>query len=96
MQEICQSGSEGGAKRTFVPTPISAQGFNPGNGPSVAKMLRLRAKDAADGFGLPGAESTTLDLAWWPRNRTSPDTTVACHQDLPLVTTNTGRDIDVY
>jgi hypothetical protein len=31
MQEICQSGSEGGAKRTFVPTPISAQGFNPGN-----------------------------------------------------------------
>src|SRR6266849_10090487 len=22
MQEICQSGSEGGAKRTFVPTPI--------------------------------------------------------------------------
>jgi hypothetical protein len=31
MQEICQSGSEGGAKHTFVPTPISAQGFNPGN-----------------------------------------------------------------
>jgi hypothetical protein len=26
MQEICQSGSEGGAKFTFVPTPISAQG----------------------------------------------------------------------
>ena len=25
MQEICQSGSEGGAKRTFVPTPILAQ-----------------------------------------------------------------------
>jgi hypothetical protein len=25
MQEICQSGSEGGAKFTFVPTPISAQ-----------------------------------------------------------------------
>jgi hypothetical protein len=25
MQEICQSGSEGGAKLTFVPTPISAQ-----------------------------------------------------------------------
>src|SRR6266436_6616677 len=23
MQEICQSGSEGGAKRTFVPTPIN-------------------------------------------------------------------------
>ena len=22
MQEICQSGSEGGAKPTFVPTPI--------------------------------------------------------------------------
>jgi hypothetical protein len=30
MHEICQSGSEGGAKTTFVPTPISAQGFNPG------------------------------------------------------------------
>jgi hypothetical protein len=26
MQEICQSGSEGGAKLTFVPTPILAQG----------------------------------------------------------------------
>src|SRR5882724_2901149 len=25
MQEICQSGSEGGAKHTFVPTPIIAQ-----------------------------------------------------------------------
>src|SRR4029077_8068539 len=25
MQEICQSGSEGGAKHSFVPTPISAQ-----------------------------------------------------------------------
>jgi hypothetical protein len=25
MQEICQSGSEGGAKLIFVPTPISAQ-----------------------------------------------------------------------
>ena len=25
MQEICQSGSEGGANLTFVPTPISAQ-----------------------------------------------------------------------
>jgi len=24
MQEICQSGSEGGAKPTFVPTPILA------------------------------------------------------------------------
>ncbi len=27
MQEICQSGSEGGAKLTFVPTPILAQGY---------------------------------------------------------------------
>src|ERR1700736_6427187 len=32
MQEICQSGSEGGAKLSFIPTPISAQGFNPGKG----------------------------------------------------------------
>ena len=29
MQEICQSGSEGGAKPTFVPTPIT-----PGKNPS--------------------------------------------------------------
>jgi hypothetical protein len=28
MQEICQSGSEGGAKLTFVPTPISAQALD--------------------------------------------------------------------
>src|ERR1700720_4696150 len=27
MQEICQSGSEGGAKTKFVPTPIIAQGL---------------------------------------------------------------------
>src|SRR6266446_3562438 len=27
MQEICQSGSEGGAKFTFVPTPIPARHF---------------------------------------------------------------------
>jgi len=27
MQEICQSGSEGGAKLTFVPTPIIAPGW---------------------------------------------------------------------
>jgi len=36
MQEICQSGSEGGAKLIFVPTPISAQepaGFEGGFGP---------------------------------------------------------------
>ena len=30
MQEICQSGSEGGAKRTFVPTPIREQWTRPG------------------------------------------------------------------
>ena len=40
MQEICQSGSEGGAKRTFVPTPILAQGEalrNPGLDPKNAR-----------------------------------------------------------
>jgi len=26
MQEICQSGSEGGAKHIFVPTPIGDEG----------------------------------------------------------------------
>ena len=30
MHEICLSGSEGGAKPTFVPTPISARRFNAG------------------------------------------------------------------
>ena len=30
MQEICQSGSEGGAKHTFVPTPIDAESPRPG------------------------------------------------------------------
>jgi hypothetical protein len=30
MREIRQSGSEGGAKLTFVPTPISAQAFSLG------------------------------------------------------------------
>ena len=29
MQEICQSGSEGGAKRTFVPTPIREKWTRP-------------------------------------------------------------------
>ena len=30
MQEICQSGSEGGAKTKFVPTPISDQAWYSG------------------------------------------------------------------
>jgi hypothetical protein len=30
MQEICQSGSEGGAKSYFVPTPIDGERFRPG------------------------------------------------------------------
>ena len=30
MREICQSGSEGGAKRTFVPTPIREKWTRPG------------------------------------------------------------------
>jgi hypothetical protein len=30
MQEICQSGSEGGAKSYFVPTPIDAESPRPG------------------------------------------------------------------
>ena len=29
MQEICQAGSEGGAKPTFVPTPIATQKCRP-------------------------------------------------------------------
>jgi hypothetical protein len=44
MQEICQSGSEGGAKDSFVPTPISAQGFNPGKHPRKA-FRPERARD---------------------------------------------------
>ena len=30
MQEICQSGSEGGAKSYFVPTPIEGERLRPG------------------------------------------------------------------
>ena len=39
MQEICQSGSEGGAKRTFVPTPILAQGG--GKAPRTQKITSI-------------------------------------------------------
>jgi hypothetical protein len=49
MQEICQSGSEGGAKRTFVPTPISAQSFNlgtdhPGEAPRKGRQIERTTK----------------------------------------------------
>jgi hypothetical protein len=40
MPEICLSGSEGGAKHAFVPTPISAQGFNPGKRPPGRRALK--------------------------------------------------------
>jgi hypothetical protein len=44
MQEICQSGSEGGAKHIFVPTPIlEVQGFNLGN---ISKAIRPEAEGA--------------------------------------------------
>src|SRR6202035_3700106 len=39
MQEICQSGSEGGAKTKFVPTPILAQGL-----PWVSQNKRFALK----------------------------------------------------
>src|ERR1700747_2771189 len=42
MQEICQSGSEGGAKLTFVPTPILAQALA-----WVALFLRASAVRAS-------------------------------------------------
>ena len=38
MQEICQSGSEGGAKLTFVPTPIKVH-LNIAGHQELAKML---------------------------------------------------------
>jgi hypothetical protein len=54
MQEICQSGSEGGAKRTFVPTPILAQGcaaltaaLHPGLSYSAASRLKARISRAS-------------------------------------------------
>jgi hypothetical protein len=40
MHEICLSGSEGGAKPTFVPTPILAWGVNPGNRPPGRRALK--------------------------------------------------------
>jgi hypothetical protein len=58
MQEICQSGSEGGAKLSFVPTPISAQGFNPVStlGSLSLKRRALKLKGRKEG------------LAWRSRN----------------------------
>src|SRR6202035_4588178 len=44
MQEICQSGSEGGAKTKFVPTPISAWGFNSRNHPPRRRVLKLKGR----------------------------------------------------
>jgi len=46
MQEICQSGSEGGAKLTFVPTPILAQALA-----WVALFLRASPVRASDNAG---------------------------------------------
>jgi len=45
MQEICQSGSEGGAKLTFVPTPILAQGGG------LAEPLGISSKKARSSEG---------------------------------------------
>ena len=42
MQEICQSGSEGGAKLTFVPTPI----LNGGEPPRLAERGAFKPQTA--------------------------------------------------
>ena len=44
MQENCQSGSEGGAKRTFVPTPILTAERTPVSAPGPAEPLPPRPK----------------------------------------------------
>src|ERR1700747_2787222 len=57
MQEICQSGSEGGAKLTFVPTPISAQALA-----WVALFLRASPVRAPDNAGAIHIDRTQIQM----------------------------------
>jgi hypothetical protein len=57
MQEICQSGSEGGAKLTFVPTPISAQALA-----WVALFLRASPVRAPDNAGAIHIDHTQIQM----------------------------------
>ena len=57
MQEICQSGSEGGAKLIFVPTPISAQALA-----WVALFLRASPVRAPDNTGAIHIDRTQIQM----------------------------------
>jgi len=56
MREICQSGSEGGAKLTFVPTPISAQAkaWAEFPRPSGRNRLQIRRTPRVEAWRNPG------------------------------------------
>ena len=47
MPAIGQSGSEGGAKSAFVPTPIIAQAFRPGEATPAKSALKGRQTSAS-------------------------------------------------
>jgi hypothetical protein len=55
MQEICQSGSEGGAKSNFVPTPIDAESPRP-------PMGRLKSVAVSNGAKLRAVWDVSLPL----------------------------------
>jgi len=57
MQEICQSGSEGGAKLIFVPTPILAQALA-----WVALFLRASPVRAPDNAGAIPIDRTQIQM----------------------------------
>ena len=57
MQEICQSGSEGGAKLTFVPTPILAQALA-----WVALFLPASPVRAPDNAGAIPIDRTQIQM----------------------------------
>jgi hypothetical protein len=57
MREICQSGSEGGAKLTFVPTPISAQALA-----WVALFLPASPVGAPDSAGAIPIDRTQIQM----------------------------------
>src|ERR1700693_512577 len=59
MQEICQSGSEGGAKPTFVPTPIAIQKSRPVGLRSDSRRCAHRFGDWSDENSLHQAAART-------------------------------------
>src|SRR5260370_16431146 len=70
MQENCQSGSEGGAKLSFVPTPISALGFNPGEpAPQATRPERPLFPDLSPHHSHRGSQSSQRTIPAWSPDR---------------------------